>query len=379
MPVSIVKTKDPKDVRKAIDLLGGIDKFVKRGDSVLVKPNICAGKPTETGTVTSPELVAEVCRLVAECGGLPFVAESPIYPYKSAFAFPKAGYDKFEERTGFRLVDLDSAPQVEIKVPKALVLKNEVLAKPALEADVIINVAKMKSHLQTIVSLGLKNIKGFVPRRNKHIVHMSGLDSGIVDLNRVIKPGLTIIEGIIAMEGTLAPTNGTPREVGLIFAGTNPVETDATCARVMGVEPLQIPHIALAEKEGIGMTSGFDVLGSSVEDVRLKEFELPRSLLTRGVTTDIFKFGFWMMTSSYHVVANPILRLMGKEAVRRDKEIGEWMIDYSKCDNCRLCTAGCPTDVLKFVDGKIVRVKEGCIYCFCCSEVCPLGAISKVF
>ena len=96
MTVAIIKNTVPVGVRDAIGLLGGMTRFISKGDKVILKPNICVGKDSSTGVVTDPELVAETARMVEEAGGFPVVGESPIYPFSSKSAFKRAGYIDFK-------------------------------------------------------------------------------------------------------------------------------------------------------------------------------------------------------------------------------------------------------------------------------------------
>src|SRR5450759_2834280 len=120
------------------------------------------------------EMVAEVCRMVAECGASVSVAESPIYPFKADRVFKKAGYADFEEKYGFPFIDIDSAESREIKLPGGKSVKNSVVSLDVLTCDRLINVPVMKTHLQTVVTLGLKNLKGAVVGKQKHIIHLQG-------------------------------------------------------------------------------------------------------------------------------------------------------------------------------------------------------------
>ncbi len=176
MTVAVIKASSPEEVERALELLGGMEKFVAPGEKILVKPNICAARASDTGTVTDPELVGEVCRLAAAAGAEVVVGESPIHPFRSSRVFPRAGYGGFLERHGFPLLDLDSEERVEIRIPQGVAVKQEVVAKPVLECDGLINIPVLKTHLQTVVSLGLKNLKGVVPGKDKMIIHLKGLN-----------------------------------------------------------------------------------------------------------------------------------------------------------------------------------------------------------
>lgn len=367
MSVTVIRAEGPRDVRRAVDLLGGMGRFVSPGEKVLVKPNICAGKPSESGAVTDPELVAEVCRMAAEEGAEVAVGESPIHPFRSSRVFPRAGYGDFQERYGFPLLDLDAAEKVEIRIPGGVAVREEVVARPVLECDALINVPVMKTHLQTVVSLGLKNLKGVVPTRDKLIIHLRGLDQGIVDLNTVIRSRLVVVDGLVGMEGALGPTNGRPVRVGAIVAGDNVVEVDAACARIMGADPREITHLRLAAERGLGRLDGFEVLGDGIDAVR-RDFELPAHPdLNRFMITGVF-------LRIYHALRRPLDRLAGRAPSFR---FGEVRLDSGKCDGCRICVKACPVEAVS-MRGELPAIDAGaCIACFCCAEACPRGALSR--
>ena len=371
MSVAILKTLNPRDVSRVLDRLGGLRRFVSRGDRVLVKPNICAPRSSASGAVTDPELVAELCRLVEECGGKPMVADSPIFPFPARAAFRIAGYADFPKKYGFPLLDLDSEKDVTVRVPDGEILKNQIVSKRALEADVLINVPVMKNHVHTTVTLSLKNLKGLVPRRNKHVIHLKGLDQGIVDLNTLFKSSLIVMDAIVGMEGMLSPVNGRAKRMNLLLAGDNVVETDAAACRIMGIDPRKVPHIVLAERRELGRIDGSRVLGESIEAVRSRfRFYDRHRTLTSGATRLAWSFWSW----GY----NELARRVGSDILRPLEPRGEWSWDGDKCNGCKLCIEGCPAKVLSLEKDRILRDRKNCIYCYCCVEVCPQGAISRM-
>jgi uncharacterized protein (DUF362 family) len=119
----------------------------------------------------------------------------------------------------------------------------------------------------TKVTLGMKNMFGLLPDKFKGKFHAKGISKVIVDINTVLKPALTVIDGFVAMEGS-GPTDGTPVKTDLIIAGTDVVATDATAARVMGFEPWEIAHIRKAHDKGLGNIDNIEILGSKLDDVK---------------------------------------------------------------------------------------------------------------
>jgi uncharacterized protein (DUF362 family)/Pyruvate/2-oxoacid:ferredoxin oxidoreductase delta subunit len=371
MAVAIVKTDKTADVRRAVELLGGMNKFVTGGEKVIIKPNICAAKDTFTGAVTDPEMVAEVCRMVAECGANPVVAESPIYPFKSSRVYQRSGYADFKSKYGFEFIDIDSADSREISIPRGRAIKASVVSDAVLNCDKLINMPVLKTHLQTVVTIGLKNLKGVVVGKQKHIIHLQGLHQGIVDLNTVVKSDLTIVDGIIGMEGTGGPTNGRPVKMDVVVAGDNVVEVDAVATRVMGGDPMKVEHIRLASEQGLGSLSGFEMVGDSLESVTDRR-DLPRMPgINKILITDI---GVRVV----NLLREPIMLLTGGERVVRKVRLGELIIDEALCDGCRLCVPACPVDALAYGEQLDCDYKL-CIQCFCCAEVCPRGALKKKF
>lgn len=369
MAVAIVKTGEPKGVRKAVELLGGMEKFVAEGEKVIVKPNICAAKDNSSGAVTDPALVAEICRMVAECGAEPSVAESPIYPFKSKRVFEKAGYADFQKKYGFPIVDLDAAEAREIRIPRGKAIDHSVVPTEVLTCDRLINVPVLKTHLQTVVTLGLKNLKGVVQGKQKHIIHLAGLDQGIVDLSTLIASDLTIIDGIIGMEGIGGPTNGRSVRMDVILASDNVVEADAAGIRVMGGDPRNVTHVKLAAAQGLGSLDGFEVLGEQIDSVA-RQLDLPkRPDLNRFLITGV-------MTRCWNAARNVAARITGGELVEKSAAVGDLVIDSERCDGCRVCLRSCPVEALSFTE-ELTCDRDECIRCFCCAEVCPVGALTK--
>lgn len=373
MSVAIVRTRKPEDARRALDLLGGMGRFVQQGQKVVIKPNIACGKGSETGAVTDPEMVAEVCRMVAECGASPTVAESPIYPFKPERVYRKAGYADFEDRYGFPFVDIDNSDYLEVRIPGGKAVQNSYVSREVLTCDRLINMPVMKTHLQTVVSMSLKNLKGVVVGKQKHIVHLQGLDEGIVDLNTLVRSDLVVMDGIIGMEGTGGPTNGRAVEIGVIVAGDNVVEVDSAGVQIMGGKPAKVDHLKLAADRGLGRLDGFEVLGESIRSVSAAR-DLPK----------MPRFNKFMMTGVtmklWDAIREPWVRLTGGERVMKSSRVraGDLVIDAGLCDGCRQCLGACPVDALSY-DDLLDCDDEACIRCFCCAEVCTRGALSKHF
>ena len=275
--VSIVKgPKKPNGkeietiVRKAIELVGGLDD-VKSGDTVLIKPNICAPVPPESAAVTNPDVVRAIANMVREKGARAIIGESSGVMDDTETCIRAAGYDKLRTE-GYEVIDLKSKKTVttKIPIPKGKALKAVTLPKIVLDAKLIISVPVMKTHGAEKVTLALKNMKGILPdalKKKFHIVY--GVGQGMVDLLTVVRPGLAVVDGILAQEG-LGPMLGTPVELGLIIASKDAVAADAVASTVMGFDPKEVRIIDGASKAGIGTADlrEIEVVGTPIKEVQ---------------------------------------------------------------------------------------------------------------
>ena len=240
-----------QSLEQLLEPLGGISNFVKKGDRVLLKPNLLtASRPTKECT-TRPEIVYCVAQMIKEVGGKPFLGDSPAFG--SAKGVAKAnGY-------------LDLCGELELPIiefqGKKYSTENDNfnhlrLSKEAMEADVVINLPKVKSHMQLTMTMGVKNLFGCVPGKMKAWWHVeAGKDvhrfgEMLVETARAISPNLTIIDGIIGHEGN-GPSGGEPRDLGVLGASANVFAIDVTIANILNVDSHLIPTLVAQEKLGL--------------------------------------------------------------------------------------------------------------------------------
>jgi len=254
-------------VRRAVELAGGLDDIVSSGDLVLIKPNLVVPASPKEGSVTNPFVAKSIANIVKELKARPIIAESSAVGVDTEKAIISAGYDRLRSG-GIDVIDLKKTKSTKIALPKGRVIKEAVTYKIATQADVIISVPVMKTHDQTEVTLGLKNMKGLFHDATKRKLHMEGLFDGIADECTAIKPDLVVIDGIIGQEG-LGPMYGAPIEMDLIIAGKDPVATDTVAAHVMGFEPERVRYLGKAEEQGLGTASraNIEVIGEKISSV----------------------------------------------------------------------------------------------------------------
>ncbi len=243
------------DLRQSIvallEPLGGMSAFVKPGDRVLLKPNLLTGARPTKECVTRPEVVYCVAELVIAAGGKPFLGDGPAFG--SAHGVAQAnGY--------LPLMNELNVPIVEFKGVRYETISEEfdhlLLSKEVMEADVVINLPKVKSHVQLTLTMGVKNLFGCVPGKMKAWWHMeAGKDEArfgqmLVETARTISPNLTILDGIIGHEGN-GPSNGEPRELGILAASANVFALDRSIVELLQVAPDRVLTITAARKLGL--------------------------------------------------------------------------------------------------------------------------------
>ena len=256
-------------VRKAIELAGGLADIVKRGDKVIIKPNIVVAQSPETGANTDPRVCKVIANMVRELGAKPIIGEASSVGQVTEEAIQAAGYGKLREE-GYEVIDFTKEETTKIPIPKGKSLKEVVLPKIVLEADVLIDVPKMKTHDQTEVTLALKNMKGILLDKGKRSLHHTfGIFQGVADLCTVVRPSLAVVDGIIAMEG-LGPIAGDLVEMDLIIAGKDLVAVDAVTSKIMGFDPADHGCIGAAVASGIGVgdLDKIEVVGEPIAKVQ---------------------------------------------------------------------------------------------------------------
>lgn len=238
-------------LRQVLAPLGGMAAFVKPGDRVLLKPNLLTGaRPTKECT-TRPEVVYWVARLVEEAGGKPFLGDSPAFGSARGVALAN-GYEPILEKLNLPVVDFQGGRYQTVGQE----FNHLLLSREAMEADVVINLPKVKSHVQLTLTLGVKNLFGCVPGKMKAWWHMeAGKDSTrfgnmLVETARTINPNLTILDGIIGHEGN-GPSGGEPRQLGILGASANVFALDRAMIQILGAEPASIPTVAASQQLGL--------------------------------------------------------------------------------------------------------------------------------
>jgi uncharacterized protein (DUF362 family) len=263
-------------IARQFDLLGGIEKYVKRGDTVLLKPNFIAPRSRHHATQTHPAVILEVARLLKDIGARPFVGDSPAWG--NVFAcVKKLKLDK-------DLAKL-AVPVKQLNKPKWCKLsernKKVGISYAALEADVIINLPKFKTHQQLVATFAVKNMFGCVAGKRKALWHFSRGKTEdfcrlLIEIYKHLSPALTIIDGVAAMDGQ-GPIHGRTRPLGWLIAGRDPIACEIVCSELVNINPEDLPIVNQARAMSFGChdREKIQTLGDDYSRKIATDFQLP--------------------------------------------------------------------------------------------------------
>ena len=358
--VSIVSCEEysPKlldeKISQALDLIGGLDKFVKPGMKVLLKPNLLSAKAPERAITTHPEIVASVARAVRKLGADVIVGDSPGGAKRGVKrVWENTGMLAIAEREKLELVNFEAQGVVKFEIEDRIYY----LAKPAVEADLIISLPKLKTHVLTLMTGGVKNMFGLIPGFRKGEYHKRAprpteFAQIVVDILSLCPPALTIMDAVLSMEGD-GPSSGSPRWTKLILASSDPVAIDVIASEIIGLRPDRVPTTKIASEAGLGMgwTEAIEQVGERLEKVRIADFKLTSNRKMEYIPTVLAKL------LGHYVWVRPA-------------------IEKKSCTKCNICATSCPTGALQSNKETIPTFDYGnCINCWCCHELCPSGAV----
>jgi len=279
--VTRCETYEPPAVAEAIErqfaLLGGVERFVKRGDRVLIKPNFIAPRSRRHATQTHPAVVLEVARLLKDFGARPFVGDSPAW--SNVFTcVKKLNLDK-------DLAKLD-VPVKQLDKPKWCRLSERNpkvgISSAALEADVIINLPKLKTHQQLVATFAVKNMFGCVSGKRKALWHLTrGKHTNdfcklLIEIYKHLSPVLTIIDGVAAMDRG-GPIHGRTRDLGWLIAGQDPIACETVCSELVNINVEDLPIVSQAKAMSFGChdREKIQTLGEDYSKNITTDFQLP--------------------------------------------------------------------------------------------------------
>ncbi|MFR8040078.1 MAG: DUF362 domain-containing protein [Anaerovoracaceae bacterium] len=353
-------------VKKAFELLGGIEKMVKldKDARLVLKPNLLARTAPEKACTTHPSVFKAVGRLLLEAGFINMrYGDSPGNPMvKVEKVAESCGIKQAADQLKIPIGDFEHGQTVDFD--EGRVADSFTLCREIIESDGVINICKMKTHQLERITGAVKNTFGCVYGVNKGASHAKFATAEVfakmvADLNRLVVPQIHIMDGIVAMEGN-GPQSGDPKEMNVILVSKDPVALDAVFCCLVDLAPELVPTNVSGSEQGVG----------TYEDIQILTEECPA---TRSEAFEKYGDGSFDVQrgKEYRGALRPIRFLAPflekKPVVRKEKCIG-----------CGICVQVCPVEgkaVALGADKKAAYDYSKCIKCYCCQEMCPESAI----
>ncbi len=352
-----------------LDRLGARE-MIGPGKRVFLKANLLSRKSPEEAVTTHPHVVRAAAEYVVSLGAQAIIGDSPGGLLTEAIL--KGVY----QTTGMQEAALASGASLnydiraeEIKLEEHFALERIEMLKAVLEADVLINIAKLKTHVMMTYTGAVKNLYGTIPGLTKAAYHMKLQEpqpfaNHLLDICEKLKPCLNIIDGITAMEGD-GPSNGERRDFGYLLGGNSAYELDYVACMLAGIETAQVAcHVEALKRnllvpeqikvEWNGEHLSFPAFRERLSALSLQPFKRPRPM-------------------SVNFLHGRIPAFLEKFLVRQTKSKPVFMAD--KCIGCGKCVRSCPAQIISLREKKAEADLQSCISCFCCHELCPADAI----
>lgn len=268
-------------LQRQFGLLGGMEKFISKGDQVLIKPNFIAPRPARQAVQTDPAIIIELARLIKDFGARPFVGDSPAWA--DTFACVKAlGLDEPLKRLSVPIRQLNKPRRHSINGSRVGI------SALALDADKIINLPKFKTHQQLYATFAVKNIFGCVSGKEKALWHFikgsssSDFCSMLIGIYKLLSPSLTLIDAVTVMEGP-GPINGIARPLGLLIGGVDPIACELVCCELVGFNPDDLPMIRTARRQHFGSDNinSVRIAGDDYKNFICPDFQAARQVPLR--------------------------------------------------------------------------------------------------
>ncbi len=238
-------------LREAIDAVGGLGEFVKPDDRVLLKPNISGGNPTIQGSFTSIEIVDELVKMIRDLGAHPVVVDSDMIWTKWRPVAEAQGWIKWASEKDVELINLAESKWMRFDFGSDSAVRKVPVSKELVEADVIISIPTMKTHVLTNITIAMKNMYGTFPQESKGKYHRFGIEDVIFEVNNAFTPNLTIIDGTIGGEAW-GPLSSKPVNFQTVIVSNDVVAADAVACQLIGFDPMDVVHIKTAHDNGLG-------------------------------------------------------------------------------------------------------------------------------
>jgi uncharacterized protein (DUF362 family)/NAD-dependent dihydropyrimidine dehydrogenase PreA subunit len=347
-------------VSKALNLVGGIDKYVKKGDRVLLKINLLSASAPEKAITTHPSVVKAMVKQVQSAGGIPVIGDSPGGPFNRKMletAYQKSGMKAVADETG-ALLNYNTGSK-KVSNPQGRLVKKLDILKLLDEVDVVITMPKLKTHTFTKFTGATKILFGLVPGLTKPAYHLKFSDIDLfsdmlLDILVYVKPSLSVMDGVVGIEGDGPGAQGEAKKVRVILASNDSVALDVVATTIIGMKPKDVPILRRAVERGMtsGDVSDIEVAGEKIDDVKVS-YRHPSG--SEGLMNT--------------VISNKIIRRLLLKAVI------PYPVANENCIRCGICKQNCPAGAITITDKARMNLSK-CIRCYCCHELCPHKAVT---
>ncbi len=322
---------------------------IQPGLRVLIKPNMLSAAHSEDAVLTHPQVIRAAVEYVLQKGARAQVSDSPAI----------GSFEKILQQNGtteaLQGLDVTCVPfkdvlDVDIGKPYGRIE----IARDVVEADVIINLPKLKTHSQMLLTLAVKNMFGCIVGLKKSQWHLrAGVDTMafarlLVAIHQAVSPAVSILDGILALEGEGPGKRGRPRKIGVLMGSDNSFALDMAVCRMIGVPPINMPMLKVAQDNQLLPSCEIDGTLPHVLNFQLPDAGNP-------ISGPVFFQNFLRR----HTMVRPVC-------------------DQPLCKLCSKCWTICPAQAIKERTDKIEFDYGKCIRCYCCIEICPHGALHSL-
>ena len=354
-------------VKSVLEQLGGIGQWISPGARVLIKPNFVA--PFKKA-ITDFDVIRIVIKELKSIGGIPVIAESSGYEFNTEQTFRLLGAYDLAKELDVELINLDNNPYRRVSIKNGLI-RNYDISELVFNVDAIINLPRLKKHSQTDVTCGMKNLFGLLSRKTRAKIHAINLDKGIAELNRIIKPLLTIVDASAVLERAVfgREKKGKRNELDGIIAGQDVLTLDRYCCELLEIAPDSIGHISIASQSRTGSLE-FNVVNSSRKNYI--ELNAPQFAAKNKIHRLAYRSVFAMdIILSHFIGTGSIVPYFHYYLGIRPK------INPNVCNQCGDCLEVCSIDA---IDLKRKKILKSCMHlrCLRCYEKCNLHAIELI-
>ena len=343
-------------IKRAIELLGGMDRFFSDGQRILLKPNLCLPEPPERAITTHPEIVRQLARILKELNCQITVGDNPVGMVDTMrldHIWKTTGMERVAQELGLtRSYLFDDLQRYVCNINGSE--QEFYLSSELFGFDGIINLPKFKTHTLMTFTGAVKNLFGLLPGNTKRILHCNlpehdGFAQLLLNLHHTVRPCLSITDAVAALEGDGPGSGGRRRDMHLLLASDNCIALDILSSRLMNIHPSEVPVNRVAVDMGYYPFDYYDmdIVGEDIDRCIDEDFVLPNTrYYNRNVVKKIFTFA--------------------KTGVR---------IDPGSCRLCGLCKENCPTNAIEEQSGYMQIIGPKCISCMTCHEICPHEAV----